>query len=368
MKTSKFLMFILAIICCNKVFAQAQPKGEFHKYILKTTDEERRKTKNQEWWNKGVIVFANNDIPRLGSINEIKPILKNEFKSGEKFTGRVYLWNSIGEMNPKPVMIYYHLFVDGKKVETRVVAKGENLPDNEWSSWLIDFPDYFQGEWEKIANGKHLCKIECWSAFTVDETTIYTDEFGKELGAVSEKKGKYKFLASGEFDFLNGEATNDELIVDETMNEMANALNDQSAITDTTWTQAWYKGNPVYDKQIAHQICDKNACSDLVLKNIHHPVFDGSSIYQFEVHNIGNVRSRETNAVLSIKSIYTNEIKYYLEVNIPEIESGQKVNLEFSIEFKNIDQDPDELHKVIIVDYDENIDEQDEDNNTFTLE
>lgn len=196
------ILFAMIIGTTNFVGAQPQPQGEYHKYILKKTDAERRKTKNQEWWNKGVIKFAKEDIARLGKIKEVESMLADTFHYNEKFVGRVYNWQSVGQMKPKPVSIWYTLLVDGKKVKTRVIQKDDGLPESAWSSWLLDFPEYFEGEWEAMDPGTHNCRVECWVSYTVDETTIYKDDNGKTVGAITEEKGRTKFLAAGDFVYI----------------------------------------------------------------------------------------------------------------------------------------------------------------------
>ncbi|MDP2387346.1 MAG: hypothetical protein Q8M29_13300 [Bacteroidota bacterium] len=198
----KILTIALIIVVSDILVAQPQAQGEYHKYILKKTDLERKKTKTVEWWNKGVIMFAKEDINRVGKTKEVEAMLTDTFSYNEKFVGRVYNWKSIGQMSPKPVSVWYTLLVDGKKVKTRVILNQENLPDDTWSSWLIDFPDYFDGEWDAMEQGTHKCRIECWVSFTVDETTIYKDNDGNTIGAITEEKGRTKFIAAGDFVYI----------------------------------------------------------------------------------------------------------------------------------------------------------------------
>ena len=62
-------------------FAQAQPQGEFHKYIVKKTNDIRKTTKPESWLNKGVIVFSSQEIKRLSTIAETEKNLSKIYKS-----------------------------------------------------------------------------------------------------------------------------------------------------------------------------------------------------------------------------------------------------------------------------------------------
>lgn len=380
MKTTGLI--IVLIMAGLSLAAQPQAKGEFHKHILKKTDDERRKTKNQEWWNKGVIMFAKQDIPRLGGIKEVQAMLSNEFSPDEKFTGRVYLWNSIGEMNPKPSMIFYHLFIDGKKAETKVVTKEGNLPDNEWSSWILDFPEYFEAEWPNIPAGKHLCRVECWAAYSVDETTVFVDDNDKIMASHTEKKGKIKFLASGEFNWVNGDEITAEESEVENTNETENTTEKETAVENETttvnenttttpstpqpktvpanWKADWYKTHPVYKKP--SKVCDCAAKGCAELESIESKATTNGKITTIKcvVENQGEIASCETNAVIHI--LWNDEEKgkefLYMEQKLPAIAPKSKTTVIFTIENLWFNADEQSFH--FIMDYDGNVEETEE--------
>ena len=347
------------------VNAQPQPKGEFHKYIVKKTDDERRKTKNQEWWNKGVIVFAETDIPRLGSTKEVEAMLRTSFVPGQEFRGRVYLPQSIGELNPKPSMIFYHLFIDGKKADTKVVLTGSSLPDEEWSSWLIDFPEYFKDEWPKLASGSFLCRIECWAAYSEDETTVFVNENDQILASHTEKKGKIKFLASGEFTWHNH--TSDETInPEETF--MADTTGfyspDENPAPETipdTWKEAWYEKNPVYKKPAKECDCNNVGCAELEsIESITGIKKDNLTVFNCVVENTGEITSCETNAILRImwNEEFGGNTFMHIQKKLPALKPKSKTTVVFEIE--NFWYKADEQVFHFIMDYDGNVAETEE--------
>jgi hypothetical protein len=382
----KTITLIIALIMAGlSLAAQPQPKGEYHTYILKKTDAERRKTKNQEWWNKGVIMFAKQDIVRLGKIKEVEPLLQSEFTPNDKFVGRVYLWNSIGEMDPKPSMIFYHLFIDGKKAETKVVTKEGNLPDKEWSSWMIDFPEYFEAEWPAIAPGKHLCRVECWAAYSVDETTVFVDDNDKILASHTEKKGKIKFLASGEFTWLNGE---EEEAAVETESETTEVEHEEEETTEVeseteteahteaektnvpavpapkttpaNWKEEWYKKNPVYKKPAKECDCKEAGCAELESIETKTTTAGKITTIRCVVENQGAIASCETNAVLRIMWMEEEKGKDFLHIEqkLPAIAAKSKTTVVFTIENFWFNADEQVIH--FIMDYDGNVAETEE--------
>ncbi len=198
----KFVYIAIALLgTAITVQAQPQPQGEFHKHIVKKTDDERKTTKGKEWWGKGVIVFSRQDIPRLGTIKEVQPMLSKSFSHDEKFVGRVYLPKSVNQMDgAKPEAIIYRIYIDKNARPFEVEAKGETMPDGDWSSWLIDFPDNVETAWNSIPEGKHTITVEVWSSKEVETTTIYTDENDKAVAYSKENDNKGKFWAHGTFE------------------------------------------------------------------------------------------------------------------------------------------------------------------------
>jgi len=204
MKKIFFLFVTLVLISsASAQKVKPQPQGEFHKAIVKKTDEERRKTKGKEWWGAGVIIFSRREIPRLGTTKEVEPIMQNEFNTGEKFVGRVFLPTHLsGLEGGMPDRLYYKMISDSKQIGTITESKGDKLPDAEWSSWMIDFPDDLKSGFESLPSGESKVRIEIWSSTQFDKVTIYKDkESGKTLGLAKEKDSGGKFIASGEFTF-----------------------------------------------------------------------------------------------------------------------------------------------------------------------
>jgi hypothetical protein len=199
MKTQTILLFILLTFSGSVCFSQAQPQGEYHKYIVKKTEEERQKTKPKEWWGAGVIMFSKQDIPRTGTIKETEAMLSKNFKADDKFVGRVYLPRSVNQMDAMaPEALTYRIYIDNSKPYLVGVAK-DVMPEGEWSSWLIDFPDNFQTAMNSITEGTHTVKVEVWSSKEVETTTIYTDENDKAVAYSTDTDNKGKFWAAGEF-------------------------------------------------------------------------------------------------------------------------------------------------------------------------
>jgi hypothetical protein len=197
-----FLLFICAVRG-DEIFAQAQPQGEFHKYIVKKVDAERHKNKSKEWWGAGVICFSKSDIPRMGKTSEVEPTLESTFKSGDVFFGRVYLTTSLGDLpgTGMPEEIVYRFYCEGKMIY-HAGAKGDAMPEASWSSWALDLPSNFEKGFEAIPEGKHVVRIEIWSSKEYEEVTEYKDEeTDKTVGYTKENQNAGKFIASGEFTY-----------------------------------------------------------------------------------------------------------------------------------------------------------------------
>jgi hypothetical protein len=191
------LLLVLSFSAKALAGEAAQPQGEFHKYIVKKTDEERRKTKSKEWWGKGVVVFSKTDIPRLGKTKEVEPTVQTSFKSGDAFYARIYLPKNVGTV---PALIY-RVYVDGKHARD-VESKGDTRPEAAWSSWVLDLPDHLKGAFDSMSEGKHDVRLEIWSSDEQKRLTIYTDkDSGKVVGAEKDSVNFGKFLAAGDFTY-----------------------------------------------------------------------------------------------------------------------------------------------------------------------
>ena len=198
MKALITTLFIAAFSA--NIYSQAQPQGEYHKYIVKKTDDERKKTKSKEWWGAGVIMFSKQDIPREGKIKEVESMLETNFNDGDKFVGRVYLPRPVNKMDAVPPQsLIYRIYIDNASTPYQVGVRKDVMPEGGWSSWLLDFPDNFQTAMNSISEGSHKVRVEIWSSREVEVKTVYTDENGKPLAFSKDTDNKGKFWASGEF-------------------------------------------------------------------------------------------------------------------------------------------------------------------------
>jgi hypothetical protein len=91
------------------------------------------------------------------------------------------------------------MYIDNEPNPYQVGVKKAVMPDGNWSSWLLDFPDNFQTGFNSLTEGTHKVRIEVWSSREVEVKTVYTDENGKPLAVSKENDNKGKFWASGEF-------------------------------------------------------------------------------------------------------------------------------------------------------------------------
>jgi hypothetical protein len=200
MKTKLLLLICILSFSVSNCFSQAQPQGEYHKYIVKKTDDERQKTKPKEWWGAGVIMFSKQDIPRTGTIKEVEPMLSKTFKADDKFVGRVYIPRSVDQMDPvAPEALTYRVYIDNAARPYLVGVAKDVMPDGTWSSWLLDFPENFQTAMSSITEGTHTVKVEVWSSKEVETTTLYMDENDKAVAYSKDTDNKGKFWAAGEF-------------------------------------------------------------------------------------------------------------------------------------------------------------------------
>lgn len=361
---------LLCILFCLPIligFSQPQEKGEYHTYILKKVDAERKKTKEKEWWNKGVIMFAINDLPRLGKITETEKQIITTVSANQKFTGRVYLPQSVGEIQPIPVTIFYHLVIDGKYAKTKVVSSGEKMPDNDWCSWVIDFPEYFEAEWENISAGSHNCRVECWAGYAENETTVWVDDKDKALGTTSEKKGKVKFLASGDFTYINGETATKK--VNEENDEFYNeGINDLPKDVPANWKESFYIKKPVYKKPLKPVVCNTIGCPaiEITTESIkYEQANDGiNSWINITVKNTGKIKTCETNVVFRGTDNESSKEFSHIQKAVPALLPGASVNIKFTL--TNFFYRPDLINYQIILDYDNNI-QGNEDNSVYSI-
>ncbi|MCD6019468.1 MAG: hypothetical protein K0S53_2589 [Bacteroidetes bacterium] len=195
----KTIAGLLFLAISNIAFSQAQPQGEFHKSIIKKTEEIRKKTKPQEWWNKGVIVFSKQEIKRLGTVAETQKNITSTFKADDTFYGRAFMPKSIGQLERKPSGIITRFYIDGKLSNFELLYSGENMLDDAWSSWSYIFPEDFPKMYDDLTTGEHTFKMEIWTDVPTEKTTTYVDENDKTVGTTKEQINRGQFLGAGEF-------------------------------------------------------------------------------------------------------------------------------------------------------------------------
>ncbi len=196
----KILLTLFLTVSAAKIYSQAQPQGEYHKYIVLKTDADRKKNKTKEWWGAGVIMFSKQDIPRVGGTKETEAMLETNFKDGEKFVGRVYLPRAVSKMDVKmPEALIYRVYIDNGSQPYQVGVAKDVMPEAGWSSWMIDFPENVQTAMKSITEGQHKVRVEVWSSREVDVKKVYVDENNKPIAFSKDTDNKGKFWASGEF-------------------------------------------------------------------------------------------------------------------------------------------------------------------------
>lgn len=195
----KLISSTVLIFTSCLILAQAQPQGEFHKYILKKTNEIRKTTKPESWLNKGVVVFSSQEIKRLSTVAETEKNLSAKFKAGETFYGRAYLPVNIGKLERKAEGIITRFYLDGKLYKTSIIYSGENMLDDSWSSWSYIFPEDMPQLYDDLETGEHVFKMEIWSDVPTEKTTTYVDENDKAVGTKKEEINLGQFLGAGEF-------------------------------------------------------------------------------------------------------------------------------------------------------------------------
>ncbi|MCK6543101.1 hypothetical protein L6Q79_10505 [bacterium] len=202
MKLFTMFCILFTFIGVAMVTAQ-QPQGEFHKHIIKKTDHERRKTKGQEWWGAGAVVFSKEEIPRLGKTAEVQPLLQTQFNHGDTFFGRVYSPVHMGGLpGGMPEVIEYRVIENGKRIY-EIESRGDALPESDWSSWLMELPSDLQRCFDELPEGTHNLRIEVWSARTVEVLTEWKDrETDKTVGFTKENEGRIKFIAAGDIVYV----------------------------------------------------------------------------------------------------------------------------------------------------------------------
>lgn len=82
---NQLLLLTVLLLVAKSLLAQPQPQGEFHQQLFKKSDK-----RTKAFPEVGVIVFAAQEIPRLGTVKEIEPILGSEFRRYQSVWARFF--------------------------------------------------------------------------------------------------------------------------------------------------------------------------------------------------------------------------------------------------------------------------------------
>ncbi len=164
----QLLLLTATLFVANLLFGQPQPQGEFHQHLFKKPQAERaQRGKSSE--PIGVIVFSSQEIPRLGTIKEIEPILGKEFRRYQSVWARFFLPKHLGALpEGMPKRIVYRMVVDGKLHYEKELT-GDYLPLPEWSSWMIQLPDALQEGYDTLPPEPVLLRLELWASKSVEK-------------------------------------------------------------------------------------------------------------------------------------------------------------------------------------------------------
>lgn len=184
-----------------KLSADAQPMGEYHQFILNEINEIRKKTKPENWLNKGVIIFATEEISRLSNIEDMQSIVNTNFDDENIFYGRAYLPTNVGNFDRKASEIITRFYINGKLGPAVINFTGENMIDDTWSSWSYYFPEDAPQIFDCLNEGKHEIRVELWGTSIFEKTTTYVDGDHNKLGSVKEDINMGQFLGAGEFTY-----------------------------------------------------------------------------------------------------------------------------------------------------------------------
>ncbi len=156
-------LFVAEFSWTQSLSAQPQPQGEFHQRLFKKNDKERiKRIPTPE--GVGVIVFAAQEIPRLGTVKEIEAILGNEFRRYQAVWARCFLPKHLGALpDGMPKRIIYRMIVENKLHYEKELT-GDYLPLPEWSSWMIQLPDALQEGYDRLPPEPVLLRLEIWAS------------------------------------------------------------------------------------------------------------------------------------------------------------------------------------------------------------
>ncbi len=159
----RLLLLTATLFVADTLFGQPQPQGEFHQHLFKKPHPERpQRGKTSEVI--GVVVFSTQEIPRLGTIKEIEPILGKEFRRYQSVWARCFLPKHLGALpGGMPKRLIYRMIVDGKLHYEKELTE-EYLPLPEWSSWMIQLPETLQEGYDTLPPETLHLRLEVWAS------------------------------------------------------------------------------------------------------------------------------------------------------------------------------------------------------------
>lgn len=156
---NQLLLLTVLLLVAKSLLAQPQPQGEFHQQLFKKSDK-----RTKAFPEVGVIVFASQEIPRLGTVKEIEPILGNEFRRYQSVWARFFLPKHLGALpDGMPKRIIYRMIVEGKLHYEKELTS-DYLPLPEWSSWMIQLPDALQEGYDTLPPEPVHLRLEVWAS------------------------------------------------------------------------------------------------------------------------------------------------------------------------------------------------------------
>lgn len=172
-------LFVAEFLFAQSLSAQPQPQGEFHQQLFKKNEIARAKRPAASE-AIGVIVFSTKEIPRLGSVKDIEPMLGNEFRRYQTVWARFFLQKHLGASpDGMPKRIIYRMVVEGRLFYEKELT-GEYLPLPEWSSWMIQLPDALQEGYDRLPPEPVQLRLEVWASKSL------TKDASEKLIAVGE--------------------------------------------------------------------------------------------------------------------------------------------------------------------------------------
>jgi hypothetical protein len=168
-------LFVADFLSVQSLSAQPQPQGEFHQQLFKKSDKRAKASPEV-----GTVVFAAQEIPRLGTVKEIESILGSEFRRYQSVWARFFLPKHLGALpDGMPKRIIYRMIVEGKLHYEKELT-GDYLPLPEWSSWMIQLPDALQEGYDRLPPEPVRLRLEVWTSKSL------TKDSAEKLIAVGE--------------------------------------------------------------------------------------------------------------------------------------------------------------------------------------